>query len=85
MRIKFISLQVMIFFQYWIQIFEIKQKQKEYYYNNKYYNLMFSGPVVFVSKMLGMLPAIWTEEESESECKSYFNLYTFVIFAGIKQ
>ena len=32
--------------------------------------------------MLGMLPAIWTEEESESECKSYFNLYTFVIFAG---
>jgi len=41
-----------------------------------------AGPVVFVSKMLGMLPAIWTEEESESECKSYFNLYTFVIFAG---
>ena len=41
-----------------------------------------TAPVVFVSKMLGMLPAIWTEEESESECKSYFNLYTFVIFAG---
>jgi hypothetical protein len=41
-----------------------------------------AAPVVFVSKMLGMLPAIWTEEESESECKSYFNLYTFVIFAG---
>ena len=42
----------------------------------------YLAPVVFVSKMLGMLPAIWTEEESESECKSYFNLYTFVIFAG---
>ncbi len=23
-----------------------------------------------------------TEDESESECKSYFNLYTFVIFIG---
>ena len=41
-----------------------------------------AGPVVFVSKTLGMLPAIWTEEESENECKSYFNLYTFVIFIG---
>eukprot|EP00095_Tigriopus_kingsejongensis_P003812 maker-scaffold278_size225338-snap-gene-0.13 protein:Tk03812 transcript:maker-scaffold278_size225338-snap-gene-0.13-mRNA-1 annotation:"gustatory receptor 43a-like" len=41
-----------------------------------------AGPVVFVSKTLGMLPAIWTEEESESECKSYFNLYTFIIFIG---
>ena len=41
-----------------------------------------AGPVVFVSKMLGMIPVIWTEDESESECKSYFNLYTFVIFIG---
>ncbi len=41
-----------------------------------------AGPVVFVSKTLGMLPVIWTEDESESECKSYFNLYTFVIFIG---
>lgn len=41
-----------------------------------------AGPVVFVSKMLGMLPVIWTEDESESECKSYFNLYTFIIFIG---
>lgn len=41
-----------------------------------------AGPVVFVSKTLGMLPVIWTEEESENECKSYFNLYTFVIFIG---
>ena len=46
------------------------------------YIYILKAPVVFVSKMLGMLPAIWTEEESESECKSYFNLYTFVIFAG---
>lgn len=42
-----------------------------------------AGPVVFVSKTLGMLPVIWTEDESESECKSYFNLYTFIIFIGI--
>ncbi len=41
-----------------------------------------AGPVVFVSKTLGMLPVIWTEDEEESECKSYFNLYTFVIFMG---
>ena len=41
-----------------------------------------AGPVVFVSKTLGMLPVIWTEDETESECKSYFNLYTFVIFIG---
>ena len=41
-----------------------------------------AGPVVFVSKTLGMLPVIWTEDEEESECKSYFNLYTFVIFIG---
>ena len=38
--------------------------------------------MVFVSKMLGMIPVIWTEDEEESECKSYFNLYTFVIFIG---
>ena len=39
---------------------------------------------MFVSKMLGMLPAIWTDDDTESdnECKSYFNLYTFLIFAG---
>ena len=41
-----------------------------------------AGPVVFVSKTLGMLPVIWTEDEEESECKSYFNLYTFLIFIG---
>ncbi len=41
-----------------------------------------AGPVVFVSKTLGMLPVIWTEDETESECKSYFNLYTFVVFIG---
>ena len=41
-----------------------------------------AGPVVFVSKMLGMIPVIWTEEQDDSDCKSYYNLYTFVIFAG---
>ena len=42
-----------------------------------------AGPVVFVSKMLGMIPVIWTEEQDDSDCKSYYNLYTFVIFAGM--
>ena len=42
-----------------------------------------AGPVVFFSKALGMLPVIWTEDESESECKSYFNLYTFILFLGM--
>ena len=29
-----------------------------------------------------MLPVIWTDDEAESECKTYFNLYTFVVFLG---
>ena len=39
-----------------------------------------SGPVVFLSKCLAMLPVIWTDDDAESDCKSYFNLYTFVVF-----
>ena len=39
-----------------------------------------SGPVVFLSKCLGMLPVIWTDDDAESDCKSYFNLYTFIVF-----
>ena len=27
-----------------------------------------------------MLPVIWTDDDAESDCKSYFNLYTFVVF-----
>ena len=27
-----------------------------------------------------MLPVIWTDDEAESECKTYFNLYTFIVF-----
>ena len=41
---------------------------------------LFSGPVVFLSKCLGMLPVIWTDDDAESDCKSYFNLYTFIVF-----
>ena len=29
---------------------------------------------------MAMLPVIWTDDEAESECKTYFNLYTFVVF-----
>jgi hypothetical protein len=29
-----------------------------------------------------MLPVIWTDDDAESECKTYFNLYTFVVFLG---
>lgn len=39
-----------------------------------------AGPVVFLSKCLGMLPVIWTDDDAESDCKSYFNLYTFIVF-----
>lgn len=39
-----------------------------------------AGPVVFLSKCLAMLPVIWTDDEAESECKTYFNLYTFLVF-----
>ena len=43
-------------------------------------NNLTSGPVVFLSKCLAMLPVIWTDDDAESDCKSYFNLYTFVVF-----
>jgi len=39
-----------------------------------------AGPVIFLSKAMAMLPAIWTDDETENECKSYFNLYTFILF-----
>ena len=29
---------------------------------------------------MAMLPVIWTDDEAESECKTYFNLYTFIVF-----
>lgn len=56
------------------------EKEFDDYYEERVHKS--AGPVVFISKMLGMIPVIWTEDESESECKSYFNLYTFVIFLG---
>merc|ERR1712088_295292 len=56
------------------------EKEFDDYYEDRVHKS--AGPVVFVSKMLGMIPVIWTEDEEESECKSYFNLYTFVIFIG---
>lgn len=41
-----------------------------------------AGPIVFLSKSLGMLPLIWTEDDEGAECKSYFNMYTFLVFFG---
>ena len=35
---------------------------------------------MFLSKCLAMLPVIWTDDDAESDCKSYFNLYSFVVF-----
>ena len=29
---------------------------------------------------MAMLPVIWTDDEAESERKTYFNLYTFIVF-----
>ena len=58
------------------------EKEFDDYYEDQVHKS--AGPLVFVSKMLGMLPAIWTDDDEENECKSYFNVYTFAIFAGKK-
>ena len=72
------SFFIFIFHLYFLQI--LLEKEFDDFYEDQVHKA--AGPVVFVSKTLGMLPAIWTEDENESECKSYFNLYTFVLFIG---
>ena len=54
------------------------EKEFDDYYEDRAHKS--AGPVVFLSKCLGMLPVIWTDDDAESDCKSYFNLYTFVVF-----
>ncbi len=54
------------------------EKEFDDYYEERVYKS--AGPVVFISKMLGMIPVIWTEDDSDGDCKSYFNLYTFLLF-----
>merc|ERR1719346_972446 len=54
------------------------EKEFDDYYEDRAHKS--AGPVVFLSKCLGMLPVIWTDDDAESDCKSYFNLYTFVMF-----
>jgi len=56
------------------------EKEFDDYYEDRIHKS--AGPVVFLSKCLGMLPLIWTDDETGSECKSYFNMYTFIIFLG---
>jgi len=56
------------------------EKEFDDYYEDRVHKS--AGPVVFLSKCLAMLPVIWTDDEAESECKTYFNLYTFVVFLG---
>merc|ERR1719244_1707549 len=56
------------------------EKEFDDYYEDRAHKS--AGPVVFLSKCLAMLPVIWTDDEAESECKTYFNLYTFVVFLG---
>ena len=53
-------------------------KEFDDYYEDRVHKS--AGPVVFLSKCLAMLPVIWTDDDAESECKTYFNLYTFVVF-----
>lgn len=52
-------------------------KEFEDYYEDRVHKA--AGPVVFISKCLGMLPVIWTDESETVDCKSYFNLYTFLV------
>jgi len=54
------------------------EKEFDDYYEDRVHKS--AGPVVFLSKCLAMLPVIWTDDEAESECKTYFNLYTFLVF-----
>merc|ERR1711962_761568 len=54
------------------------EKEFDDYYEDRVHKS--AGPVVFLSKSMAMLPVIWTDDEAESECKTYFNLYTFVVF-----
>lgn len=56
------------------------EKEFDDYYEDRVHKS--AGPVVFLSKTLGMLPVIWTDDDEESDCKTYFNLYTFIIFFG---
>jgi len=54
------------------------EKEFDDYYEDRVHKS--AGPVVFLSKSMAMLPVIWTDDEAESECKTYFNLYTFIMF-----
>merc|ERR1719266_1133564 len=54
------------------------EKEFDDYYEDRVHKS--AGPVVFLSKSMAMLPVIWTDDEAESECKTYFNRYTFVVF-----
>merc|ERR1719430_589568 len=54
------------------------EKEFDDYYEDRVHKS--AGPVVFLSKTMAMLPVIWTDDDAESECKTYFNLYTFIMF-----
>merc|ERR1711885_117222 len=54
------------------------EKEFDDYYEDRVHKS--AGPAVFLSKSMAMLPVIWTDDEAESEYKTYFNLYTFVVF-----
>jgi len=56
----------------------LMEKEFDDYYEDRVHKS--AGPVVFLSKTMAMLPVIWTDDDAESECKTYFNLYTFIMF-----
>jgi len=56
----------------------LMEKEFDDYYEDRVHKS--AGPVVFLSKCMAMLPVIWTDDDAESECKTYFNLYTFIMF-----
>ena len=43
------------------------EKEFDDYYEDRTHKS--AGPVVFLSKCLGMLPVIWTDDDAESDCK----------------
>merc|ERR1719507_7548 len=46
------------------------EKEFDDYYEDRVHKS--AGPVVFLSKSMAMLPVIWTDDEAESEGKTYF-------------
>ncbi|XP_071746715.1 uncharacterized protein [Lepeophtheirus salmonis] len=56
----------------------IFDKEFEDYFEDRIHKS--GSSMIFMSKTLGLLPVIWTEEDLEGECKTYLNFYTFILY-----